>query len=83
MCPQAGKAAGGKENAYNGPDSGNSQTDGKGTNHPLPVQGNLTSPDMPESFAQSQQEKPGKQYCTSRLINTTNSRHGKAHHQCR
>jgi hypothetical protein len=83
MRRQTRPAARCKKHPYNRPNRRHRQPNRKGPDHPLPMQRNFPPPDMPKCFAQREQEEDPKQRRGRGLIQPTNRRHRKTHHQCR
>lgn len=80
---QAGKAAGGEEQTDDGPNGGDSQSNRKGPDHPLPVLGDMAVQNMPIGFAQAEQKQQGKQRRRCHLIDAANGRYDQTHDQRR
>jgi len=79
---EMGEAAGGEEDADDGADGGYREPDGKGADHPLAVQCNFATTNVPEGFAEREEEERTEESSGSGLVHAADRGHGEAHDEC-
>ena len=79
---EVGEAAGGEEDADDGANGGYREADGEGADHPLAVECDFAATNVPEGFAQGEQEEGAKESGGGGLIDTADGGHGEAHDEC-
>lgn len=77
---QARKRACREENADDRPNCRYGQPNRKSTDHPLSMQSDLPSTNVPERFAKREKEQQRKERGRCGLINATDCRNGETHH---
>lgn len=78
---EVGEAAGGEEDADYGADGGYCEAGRESADHPLAVQGDFAAADMPEGFAEREEEEGTEQRGGRGLVDAADGGHGEAHDQ--
>ena len=76
------EAAGGEEDADDGTYGGYGETNGVSAKHPLAVESDFAPADVPEGFAEREQEQGTENSGGSGLVDAADGGHGDAHDQC-
>lgn len=78
---EVGEAAGGEKDAHYGTDGGYCEAGRESADHPLAVQGDFAAADMPEGFAEREEEEAPEQRGGRGLVDAADGGHGEAHDQ--